>query len=183
MIKKMTVGVFGVLIMIVALGTRVTIAQQEVELAVGDAAPTFVLRDMQDDDVFLRDFCGQLRQPWKNKTKHVVILSFFTSYCKPCLKEIPELQKIAAEFGENDLKVFLVNLKEDKELVQKYIAEKGFTLPVLLDRYGMIAKKYGVTSVPRIFIIDKEGNIAWLTKGYDEKLAENIHQALNELFE
>jgi thiol-disulfide isomerase/thioredoxin len=179
--KSRWVFVLGVLVVIVAGYQQPAVAQQDVELKLNEPAPTFVLRSLNDDEVFLRDFCGELRQPWKNKTKHVVILSFFTSYCQPCRKEIPELQAIVAQDTSQTLTALLVNLKEEKELVAKYAADMGFTLPVLLDRYGMIAKKYGVSSVPRIFIIDKEGKLVWMTKGYDEKLGENIKAALTNV--
>ncbi len=157
-------------------------AKDEVNLNVGDPAPTFVLRDLQGKDFFLRDFCGKkLRKPWINKTKYVVVLSFFTSYCQPCKKEVPELQDIARKYSSKNLKIFLVNLKEEPELVKKCIKERGYTLPVLLDRYGMTAKKYGVSSVPRIFIIDKDGNLAWMTKGFDKQLKDNLDRALATL--
>jgi len=170
-------------ILLTIIGSNV-FAQPKTEptLQLYDKAPTFVLRNLEGKDVFLRDYCGKLRQPWKNKIKHVVILSFFTTYCKPCLKEIPELEKIAAKYKDQNLKMFLINLRENKKLVQKYINEKGFSLPILLDRYSMIAKKYKVTSVPRIFIINNDGKLVWMTKGYDEKLGENVDDFLRNLF-
>ena len=72
-------------------------------LQIRDLAPKFVLQNLKGEDVFIRNYCGQLRQPWKNKTKHVVFLSFFTTYCKPCLKEIPDLEKISTEYSDEDL--------------------------------------------------------------------------------
>ena len=58
-------------------------------------APLFSLPDLNNNYIALRDLCGEkLRKPWKNKTKHVVVLSFFATWCKPCIAEIPHLQNI-----------------------------------------------------------------------------------------
>ncbi len=151
-------------------------------LKVGNPAPTFVLRDSTGADVFLRDFCGELRQPWKNKVKHVVILSFFATWCEPCLKEIPELEKLANEFRGRELKIFLVNLKEDRALVEKFYREKNITLPVLFDKYGIVAGKYHVDSLPRLFVIDREGKLLWQTIGYQENFSTTLRRILDGQF-
>lgn len=178
---KKIVPVFCIVVFVIPLYSFSPVDSGEL-LKLNEPAPTFALRNLDGDLVFLRDYSGKLRQPWKNKIKHVVILSFFTTYCQPCLKEIPELEELNEKYREHDLKVFLINLKEKEALVHKYIKVQGFRSPVLLDKYGMIAKKYKVTSVPRIFIIDKEGKIAWMTKGYDKHLFENMDAVLHKLF-
>ena len=149
---------------------------------VGDLAPIFALRDLQDNDVFIRDYCGELRQPWKNNEPQVVLLSFFTTYCQPCLKEFPILIKLSQKFIHQNLKILLVDLKEDKKRVQKFATEQGIKLPVLLDRYGVVAKKYGVTSVPRIFVINEQGKLIWMTKGFSPSLEHDLMQLLNSKF-
>ena len=152
-------------------------------LKINDPAPRFILRNLAGNDIFIRDYCGELRQPWKNKVQHVVILSFFTTYCKPCLKEIPVLEEIVQKYKNNDLKVFLIDLKEKQEIVNKFVTEKKFKLPVLLDRYGVVAKKYKVTSVPRIFILSRDGKLIWMTRGYSENLGSELGKVLKQQFE
>ena len=153
-------------------------SQNQIEL--NKQAPIFVLRDLNGNTVFLRDYCGNLRKPWKNNIKHIVILSFFTSYCKPCLKEIPILEKLAAKYKNAKLKIFLINYRESEDIVKRYLKDKGFSLPVLLDRYAVVAEKYKVTSVPRIFVINRDGDLIWMTKGYDVDLADNLEKILEQ---
>lgn len=147
-------------------------------LKINEPAPLFVLRNLKGEAIFLRDYCGKLRQPWKNKKKHVVILSFFTTYCKPCLKEIPELERLTEIYRNKNLKAFLINLKEDRDLVNQFVNQKGIKLPVLLDRYGVVANKYGVTSVPRIFVINQDGRLVWMTRGYEGNFKEKLTKVL-----
>lgn len=154
-------------------------------LQIGDAAPTFYLKDIQDKDVFLRNYCGQkLRQPWKNKEKYVVILSFWATWCGPCQKEIPVLQEVIDSFGNEKIKVFLVDVGEKKEVVASFVQKKNYKLPVLLDIYSMVsAKKYMVNSLPRLFVIDQDGIIRHVTKGFKgaEHLRSELTTILNEL--
>lgn len=176
---------FKYLIMIFILLTInfTAFAQQEKadKIKIGNPAPIFVLKSLDDNEVFLRDFCGDLRQPWKNKIQHVVIISFFATWCQPCMKEISELENVVANFKDKELKVFLIDLKEEKSVVQKFVTEKKFQSPVLLDKYGVVAQNYGVSSLPRLFVIDREGKIVWKTTGYQENIAKELTAILKTL--
>lgn len=154
-------------------------------LKVGDKAPTFYLRDVQNNDVFLRDFCGQkLRKPWKNKEKYVVVLSFWATWCGPCQKEIPVLQEIMDGYKGRKVKAFLVNVGEKKEKVAPFVEKKKFRLPVLLDIYSMVSsKKYQTSSLPRLFVIDQNGIIRHMEKGFKgaDHLRGELKKALDKL--
>ena len=118
-------------------------------LAVGDAAPKLVLRDLSGEYIYLSDYTGkELRQPWKQREKHVVVLSFFATWCIPCRTEIPILGEIAANFADKPLKIFLVDLNEKAELIVPFIEEFNVSIQVLMDQYGVVAEKYGVFAMP-----------------------------------
>jgi len=112
----------------------------------------------------------------------VVIVSFFATWCKPCLKEIEELKTVLANFEDNNLKLFLIDLKEEKSVVDKFVRQYNLPGTILLDKYGVAAKRYGVTTLPRLFVINKNGDLIWKTKGYQTNLAEKISTVLNKLF-
>jgi len=154
---------------------------QTKNLKIGEPAPTFVLKSLNGNYVYLRDFCGKLRPPIKLKKQHVVIISFFATWCKPCMKETQELKKIAEQFKDKDLKLFLINLKEEKSLVKKFSLNKDLPGMILLDRYGVVAKKYGVSSLPRLFLIDRKGKLAWMTKGYKKNLSQILIKKISNL--
>jgi len=152
------------------------------ELAAGSDAPTFSLPDMNSEYVFLRDFCGnQLRKPSINKEKKVVVLSFFSTTCVPCRKEIPQLIKLNETYREKAVKIILIGVGETRDILAPYLTDNSISLPVLVDQYQVVAQKYAVTSLPRLVVIDKEGKVQKYKKGYDE--TENFQGDMSALLD
>lgn len=153
---------------------------------IGTEAPLFSLPDLNNEYIALRDLCGEkLRKPWKNKTKHVVVLSFFATWCKPCIAEIPHLQKLQKKYENKPIKFFLINVGEQKELIQKFLKTKDISIPILMDKYKKISEKYDALTLPRLFIIDKNGKVKLEQKGFkdgkefESKLDAIISKLLN----
>jgi peroxiredoxin len=150
-------------------------------LKAGERAPIFMLQDLEGGRISLRDFCGKLRNPWKNKTKYNVIISFWATYCIPCKKEIPELEQLVQDYAETT-KLLLISIdKEGLKKVKPYIQQAGYTSTVLLDKYQVVAKKYGVKSVPALFLIDREGKIRFTIMGYEEDGVKQLEQILKKI--
>jgi len=140
-----------------------------IQIRPGSSAPTFSLPKLDLKYVSLRDYCGdELRKPWINKIKHVVVLSFFATWCKPCIAEIPHLEKIAKDFDGLPIKFFLIDVGEDREKVLKFVKEREVQLTVLLDRYNKISEKYGINSLPRLLVLDKNGIIRKVQSGFSD---------------
>ncbi len=102
--------------------------------------------------------------------RKVIVMSFFASWCQPCIKEIGELHKLQEEYANESIQFFLVNLteffrhrqKDTKKYSQapdamEFLSRKGLTdITVLQDPTGRTARAYGVSDVlPRLFVIDK----------------------------
>jgi thiol-disulfide isomerase/thioredoxin len=139
------------------------------DLELGSEAPAFSLPDLDNNYIFLRDLCGEkLRKPWINKVKQVVVLSFFATWCVPCNKEIPHLSELEKLFAEKPVKVFLVDVGEDREKVRLFLGKNKITLPVLFDQYQVVSEKYGANALPRLVVIDKEGNVRKYKKGFED---------------
>jgi len=113
-LKSTIITLFYSVIMLNTFQTSPVFAQQQDSirkaLVVGDEAPRFVLKDLSGEYVYLRDYTGKkLRQPWKQREKHVVVLSFFATWCLPCKIELPILDEIAARFIDEPLMIYLVD--------------------------------------------------------------------------
>jgi peroxiredoxin len=126
-----------------------------------------------------------MSKPHTNPTPHVVILSFWATYCQPCKKEIPALAKFIDGYGDKPIKAFLISIdKEGPSKVAPFVKEQKFSLPSLLDPYAKTAERYGVKSVPALFVIDTKGIVRYSAMGFDENadLSGKLKQVLDEIF-
>lgn len=99
----------------------------------------------------------------------VVIVTFWASWCGPCRKELPILGKFQRIVGRDHLEVIAVNVKEPLRDYQSVIrANQDIDLTWVHDANGITSKRYGVDSLPNMFIIDREGRVAHVHRGYSE---------------
>ena len=155
----------------------------------GVKAPSIVLVDFKTNIMtYLSDYTGiELRRPYINKIHHIVIISFFATYCKPCRKEIPLLQETIDELQKEGIpiKLFFISVdasKRKKEL-KKYITETNITYPVLWDRYQKRQQKYKVENIPSLFVIDKWGFVRFVHIGYKEGIEQEVKEVIHHLLE
>ena len=142
-------------------------------VAVGDAVPDFDLRDL-DDKTWNRD--GLLGTPY--------ILQFTASWCGVCRKEMPHLeQRVWQQFKGRGLQLLGVDLDEPKEKVLGLVDDTGVTYPVCLDAGGQLfsAITHPKAGVTRNVVVDREGNIAFLTRLFDEDEFEAMIYAVDSL--
>ena len=141
------------------------------KVAIGDTPPNYIGRGVDGKKAYLEDYKGK-----------VVIVSFWASWCGPCLREIPVLDKIQRQLGPDHIKIIAVNKQESKKKFNgiKKVFEQ---LDVMLthDLSGTVSGKYGVSSIPHLFIIDQEGKLAYHKKGFGKASLKKIVAELNDL--
>ena len=143
-------------------------------------APDFTFRLLDGETFRLADHVG----------KKVIILNFFTTWCGPCKKEMPEFERF---YNENKEKILLVGIDVDekKSKVEEFIHELQLTFPIGIsesDDSKSASYRYGVKSFPTTVVIGVDGRVALyemgaisnaevvftpLIKAEEEKLAEN----------
>ena len=146
------------------------------ELKIGDDAPTFFVRDLTEQNFFFSDTL---------KTGKPAVLSFFATWCGPCRVEMPVLDTLSQSYS--DINFYLVDvsgltqgkskMKEDPEKVKIMVESLRVTLQVLMDKYGKVAEKYGVKSLPRLVVIDQKSTVHYIHDGYapgDEKKLKEV---------
>lgn len=116
----------------------------------------------------------------------VVFLNFWATWCPPCKKEMPDIEKIYNYYGKNTKDVIILGVaapnlgnEGDKEYISKFLKDKGYTFPVLLDETEDkdVFYKYGINAFPTTFIINKEGYVKQYIPGM---LTEDIMKQLIE---
>jgi thiol-disulfide isomerase/thioredoxin len=117
--------------------------------AVGQVAPDFTLSDLNGNTYTLSALRGK-----------VVIVNFWATWCPPCRAEMPSMEQLHRELGDEGLVLLAVNIEKDgRQTVPKFLAASPHSFPVLVDDQETVQKRYGVYKFPESFVIRKNGVI------------------------
>jgi len=116
----------------------------------GFAAPDFTLDLLGGGEVTLSDLRGA-----------PVMLNLWASWCPPCRAEMPAIQAVYQEYGEEGLVVLAVNAtnQDSESAAAAFVRDHGLTFPVPLDRDGSVSVLYALRGLPTTYFIDREGVI------------------------
>ena len=111
-------------------------------------APDFTLTDLKGQDITLSALHN-----------HVIILTFWATWCNSCHKQIPALKKLYEKYKDKDVIVLAVSLDSNKnDRVSKFVKEWKIDYTILLGSME-IAQRYGVRGIPTTWIIGKKGRL------------------------
>ena len=134
------------------------------------AAPALVLQDLQGKKHDLKDYKGQ-----------VVLVQFRATYCGPCRKEMPSMNKMMKKMADVPFKILAVDMGESKEEVDQFVSEVKPEFTILMDEDGNSINDWRVFAAPSNFIIDPEGNIRYTLFGGVEWDSDELIGKLKEV--
>jgi peroxiredoxin len=142
-----------VLALLGAIGAGAYVMRDELfPIEVGSRAPSFAARtvDGRNEIRTLADYRGR-----------VVVLNIWATWCLPCIREMPTIERLHQTFPYSDLRVVAVSVDDlvGADSVRKYADGLGVTFDVLLDSTHTIDRIYQVTGYPETFVIAKDGTI------------------------
>lgn len=120
-------------------------------LKIGEIAPDFTLTNLEGQEISLSDFRGKK-----------VVLNFWASWCGPCRKEMPAMQKFYEAYKDKNVEVIAVNLthfERKREHVDEFVNEFGLTFPIPLDVDNEQYETYNVLTIPTTYFLDENGVI------------------------
>ena len=128
-------------------------------------------------------------EAWKG---HVVVLSFWATWCTPCQAELPEIATVRAHPEVLILALNSGNHGETPSKAQAYLAQRKLMLSPFIDSFGVApdedswgpaAKSLSVQSLPALYILDRQGRLRVIHQGFDpsEHLADSLSRRINQL--
>ena len=134
--------------------------------AVG-ARPEFKLKTLDGRKLGPTDFPGQ-----------VVVVDFWATWCGPCHIQARILEPIHRDFQGKGVQFLAANVGEDEATVRKFVKDKPFPYPVLLDPESQVSGNLGVYALPTLMVIDKKGKVTLLQAGVMD--GPTLRKALKE---
>jgi len=141
----------------------------------GDAAPLFKAKYYKGEKPFeLKDFIG----------KNVIIVDFWYTHCHPCVKAMPSLDKLYRKYAGKGLKVFGLNSVDNqprsRKTLDNFLSKRDFVYDIILAT-PEVDIMYKVNGYPTMYVVDKNGKIAYAEIGFDEKSFSQLVKKVEEL--
>jgi thiol-disulfide isomerase/thioredoxin len=140
--------------------------------AVGSVAPDFKARNLLTGEV----------TPLSSLRGKVVIVTFWASWCAPCRRELPNLEKAQRFLGKDKLTVFAVSFKNSEAAkgIKRLAAE--WQINMVDDYNGAIAGRYSISAIPHLFIIGRDGKVLANHVGYGDRSLQELVDDINHAF-
>lgn len=154
-----------------ALAASITLISASANAA---PAPDFNLRNLRGERVNLKTLLA----------KGPVLLDFWATYCKPCIKAMPKLQKIHEKYGQSGLTVLGVNVDgpRGQNRVKPFLRARKVSFPIALDSDSAVMRRMQVNVLPTTLLITPDGEITLRQVGYNSKNADVLLAAVEALF-
>jgi len=162
------------LILLMGLATMAA-AEQQGLTALPDRpeAPDFTLPDVDGDSHRLSDYRGK-----------VVIVNFWATWCPPCRKEMPSMQRAWERTKDEGILMLAVDVGEDEDTVFAFQGQTPVDFPLLLDQDSAVTTAWPVRGLPTTFVVDTQGRLAYRAVGGrewdDPALLSTVRDLLKE---
>lgn len=124
-------------------------------------APDFTLTDQFGESHTLSDYQGK-----------IVFLNFWATWCSPCKSEMPDIQALYEAHGGNAEDLVVLGVAQpgvgregSSEDIADFLAEDGYTYPVVMDEDGSVFAQYGIRAFPTTFMISSDGTVYGYVEG------------------
>lgn len=119
----------------------------------------------------------------ENLRGKVVLVNFWATWCIPCRREIPSLQRLWQQLEKSQLQIIAVDIGEDEAAVNNFLGtlDNPPTFPIALDKDSAVLQTWPIKAMPTTFLIDKQGHMAYQATGgleFDNPANIRVIQAL-----
>ena len=117
-------------------------------------APLFDLPDMDGKRYKLADLKGK-----------IVIVNFWTTWCPPCLYEMPAMERAWKKFDKKKVIIIAINIGETEDAIFSFTGKYPVTFPLVMDVKGITLKQWKVVALPTTFIVGPTGKVIYRVVG------------------
>lgn len=137
-------------------------------------ANEFELLNMDEEKKKLTDYRGK-----------VVLLNFWATWCPPCIREMPSMERLQQNIGVEKFNVVAVNQMEDPDQVFAFTGqlEVDPTFDIIFDTESKVSQSYAVRGLPTTYLLDKQGNIRYRAVGGRDFNHPEVVKIINELID
>jgi peroxiredoxin len=133
-------------------------------------APDFTLRTLEGKNLRLQEQRGS-----------VVLVNFWATWCGPCRQEMPHLNRLYEKYRASGFVMLGVNVDDDASNAAGVASKLGVKFPVLFDTDKKVSHLYALSSMPSTVLIDRDGHVRYLHRGYRDGYEETYEKQIREL--
>ncbi|MCG8538202.1 MAG: TlpA family protein disulfide reductase [Pseudomonadales bacterium] len=133
-------------------------------------APDFALPAGQKKPLKLSDFKGE-----------VVMINFWASWCGPCREEMPLIEALYQKYKKLGFVVYGVNVDTNPKDAQPLLKSSKVSFPVGYDMKSKVSELYNVDSMPSTIMVDRQGNMRFLHRGYKPGYEHDYEKQIRQL--
>lgn len=140
----------------------------------GEQVPSFSFETIGGRQMDIKDLEGK-----------IVLINFWATWCGPCLRELPELNKFVKTLNSKDFVVLAIARDQSKETIQEYVLDKDYEFTFVPDVGKSIYLNFAEKGIPRNVLLNAEGKVLFQTLGYNlddfRKMERMIEEEVNKL--
>lgn len=132
--------------------------------------------------IFLKTLDGGEHSPARQAGK-VVLVNFWATWCQPCVREMPSIERLYRKYKARGLEIVAVSLDQGGEEVRAFAGKFGLTFPILLDPGHEARALYKVRGLPTTYLVDRQGRVAGYGIGPREWDSEAAYALVGHLLD
>lgn len=134
------------------------------------AAPDFTLPSSGGTNLRLQEQRGQ-----------VVMINFWATWCGPCRREMPQLNRLYGKYRSAGFLLLGVNIDDDRNNALGLASKLGLQFPVLFDSTQRVSRLYDLSTMPSSVLIDRDGRVRTIFQGYKDGYEDDYERHITEL--
>lgn len=139
-------------------------------LTIGQIAPDFTLKNTQGKNLNLTEQRGS-----------IILVNFWASWCGPCRKEMPILQKLQDKYQDLGVSVWGINVEQENQAGKDFLADLDLSFSIFFDQTNALSATYQVEAMPTTVIIDRDGVVRYVFRGYKDGYEKKYNKAIKKL--